>query len=205
MAEQTSTTTTETVNETFEQWLEKQPDDVKGKFAEHTTGLKTALEKERASAKDGAKAQARLAELEAAEVKRAEAQLTKEQLLEKQAADAKALAEKTAAEYKAQAEKVSADADAKLLKAAVLLKAKDMGFENPADAYDLARVRDVLKNVKTKEDGEYDEASLEAALKPLIGRLPVKQQGSGKGSPQFPQPGKPADKQQAVAKIKTRY
>lgn len=205
MADQVAgTTTTETVKETFEQWLEKQPADVREKFSEHTTGLKTALDKERASAKEGEKAAKRLAELEAQEAKRAEAALTKEQLMEKQAAEARAQAEKQAADYKTQAEKVSAEAEAKLLKAAVLLKAKDMGFENPADAYDLARVRDVLKSVKTKDDGEYDETSIEAVLKPLIGRLPVKQQGSGKGTPQLRQP-QPVEKEKAVAKIKTRY
>jgi serine phosphatase RsbU (regulator of sigma subunit) len=205
MADQVvGTTTTETVKETFEQWLEKQPDDVKAMFTTHVTGLKTALDKERKSASDGEKAQKRLLELEAQEARRAEAALTKEQLMEKQTADARAQAEKQASDYKAQAEKVSADAEAKLIKAAVLIKAKDMGFENPADAYDMARVRDVLKSIKTKDDGEYDEALIEAALKPLIGRLPVKQQGSGNGTPQLRKP-QPVEKDKAVAKIKTRY
>lgn len=127
------------------------------------------------SARD--KAEKELKKLQDAEVKRQEAQMTKEQLAEKQLADEKAKAEQAVAD----AAKKVAEADEKLLKAAFLLKAKDLGFEHPADAFALAD-----KTVKRNDDGEYDEASIEAALKPLIGRLPVKAQGDGKGTPKLP-------------------
>jgi hypothetical protein len=61
------------------------------------------------------------------------------------------------------------------------LKARDFGFEHPADAFALAD-----KTAVTKKDDEYDDASIEAALKPLIGRLPIKAQGDGKGTPKLP-------------------
>jgi hypothetical protein len=125
---------------------------------------------------EAARVQKKIESLELAEKKRLEAQLTKEQLAERQKAEEKAKIEKSLAD----AEKLVEAADAKLLKAAFLLKAKDMGFENPADAFALAD-----KTVKKKEDGEYDEASIEAALKPLIGRLPIKAQ-EGKGTPKLP-------------------
>lgn len=48
------------VNETFETWLEKQNDNVKGLYTTHTTGLKSALENERTANKT---AQAQLREL----------------------------------------------------------------------------------------------------------------------------------------------
>lgn len=114
--------------------------------------------------------------------KRLEAQMTKEQLLEKQNAEYKANAERAVAEAKALTEKVAAEAEAKLLKAAFLLKAQNMGFENPADAFLLADRSVIAK----KDDGEFDDTSIEGALKPLIGRLPVKAQGDGKGTPKLP-------------------
>jgi hypothetical protein len=136
------------------------------------------------------KAEKELKKLQYAETKRMEAQLTKEQLLEKQNAEYKAKAESAQAEAKALTAKLIADADEKLLKAAFLLKAKDMGFDNPADAYALAN-----KSVAKKEDGDYDEAAIEGALKPLIGRLPIKAQGDGKGTPKLPPAQKPKTKE----------
>jgi hypothetical protein len=131
----------------------------------------------------------KLEKFELAEKERADAQLTKEQLLEKQVAEANA-----------RAEQALAIADAKLLKAAFLLKAKDLGFENPEDAYALAN-----KEVKRKENGDFDEASIEAALKPLTGRLPVKAQGSGLGSPPSPNRTTPKEKQITSQPSRIRY
>jgi hypothetical protein len=98
------------------------------------------------------------------------------------------------------AQKIVAESETKLLKAAFLLKAKDMGFENPADAFALAN-----KTVAKKDDGEYDEASIETALKPLIGRLPVKAQGDGKGTPKLPQPPRKVENQKKFGEVKRRY
>ena len=133
---------------------------------------------------EAARVQKKVEAFEKAEKERAEAQLSKEELAEKQRADEKVKADQAVADADkkvAEADKKVAEADAKLLKAAFLLKAKDLGFEHPADAFALAD-----KNVTKKDDGEYDEASIEAALKPLIGRLPVKAQGDGKGTPKLP-------------------
>jgi len=127
---------------------------------------------------EAARVQKKVEAFEQAEKKRIEAQLSKEELAEKQRADEKAKADQALAD----ADKKVAEANNKLLKAAFLLKAKDLGFENPADAFALADKNAVTK----KDDGEYDEASIEAALKPLIGRLPIKAQGDGKGTPKLP-------------------
>lgn len=118
---------------------------------------------------------------EKAEKLRAEAALSKEQLQEKRTKEAEATVAKVRQEAEANLAKITADAETRLLKAAFLLKAKDMGFDNPDDAYALAN-----KSVIRKEDGDYDVASIEEALKPLIGRLPVKAQGDGKGTPKLP-------------------
>jgi Skp family chaperone for outer membrane proteins len=150
----------------FEKWLETQPAAVKELYAAKVGGLKTALDKERETAKANEKAAKRLADFEAAEQKRKEEQMTKEQLLETR------LAEMTR-----QVETTRAEAASKLLKSAVLLKASEMGFEHPADAHALAGL-DPAK--------EYTDAEIEAALKTLTGRLPVKAKGSGIGSPQLP-------------------
>lgn len=158
-------------DDSFEVWFSKQPQEVQDKFKAQYGNLEKALDAERKQSKDAKGNAKKLAEYEAAEQKRAEEQLSKEQLLEKQNA-----------EFKAQAEKIGVEAEAKLLKAAFLLKAKDLGFENPADAFALAD-KTVVKKL---ESGDFDEASIEIALKPLIGRLPVKQQGDGKGTPKFP-------------------
>ena len=124
---------------------------------------------------EAARVQKKIESFELAEKTRLEAQMTKEQLAEKQQANERAKVEKTLAD----AEKTLAQADAKLLKSAFLLKAKDMGFENPADAFVLAE-----KTITKKDDGEYDEAGIEAALKPLIGRLPIKK-SEGAGTPKL--------------------
>lgn len=113
----------------------------------------------------------KLEALEKAETERQEAQLTKEQKLERELADAKA-----------DAERARMEANAKLLKSAVLLKAASMGFEHPNDAYALAEIGNITAN----EQGDYDEKAIETVLKPLTGRLPVKTQGAGIGTPKLP-------------------
>jgi len=121
--------------------------------------------------------------LEAAEKTRADEQLTKEQRLEKELLEARAQVETTRAE-----------AAAKLLKSAVLLKASEMGFEHPADAYALAGLDPAT---------EYTDAQIEAALKTLTGRLPVKAQGAGVGSAKFP--GKSGVKIQSTQKATRKF
>lgn len=150
----------------FETWLISQPAAVKTLYQTQISNLKSALDAERAAAKVNEKAARKLAEFETAEQKRKDEQLTREQLLEKQLSEARQQVETTRAE-----------AATKLLKSAVLLKASEMGFEHPADAYALAGI---------DPTAEYTDAQIEAALKTLTGRLPVKAKGSGIGSPQIP-------------------
>ena len=150
----------------FETWLIAQPDGVKTLYAAQIGNLKSALETERKAAKENEKAVKRLADFEAAETKRKEEQMSREQLLEKRLA-----------EMAQQVETTKAEAAAKLLKSAVLLKASELGFEHPADAYSLAGLDPTT---------EYTDEQIEAALKTLTGRLPVKAQGAGVGSPKIP-------------------
>lgn len=178
-------TATESSITSFEAWLETQPVAVKTLYQAQVSNLKSALDSERKTAKENEKAAKKLAEFEAAEQKRKEEQMTKEQLLETR------LAEMTR-----QVEMTRADAAAKLLKSAVLLKASEMGFEHPADAYALAGLDPAH---------EYTDAEIDAALKTLTGRLPVKQKGAGIGSPQLPN--KPAPQNnKTVAQVRSpRY
>ena len=188
MTDETQTTppavTAQSVTD-FETWLIAQPDGVKTLYAAQVGNLKSALEKERETAKANEKAVKRLADFEAAETKRKEEQMSKEQLLETR------LAEMTK-----QVETTRADAAAKLLKAAVLLKASEMGYEHPADAYALAGLDPAT---------EYTDAQIEAALKTLAGRLPVKAKGDGLGSPRLPNTPKPQNKQPVAQVRSPRY
>ena len=142
------------------------------------TRAQALIEKLQAENKDYKATSKRLADLEAKEQARADAQLTKEQQLEKQVAEAKA-----------DAVKARMEANAKLLKSAVLLKAAAMGFEHPTDAFALAD----LSAITADEAGDYDEKLIEAALKPLAGRLPTKTQGDRVGTPKLPQNAKQSE------------
>lgn len=168
MTEETNTTEAEVQPTATEP---KQPE----KSAEHMipkSRLDEVIEQKR-------KAEERLKEFEDAEARRKEAEMTEAQKLQA----AKDKAEADAAQAKAEAQNAMAEANAKLLKSAVLMKASAMGFEHPADAY-------ALMDVSQVKD-ESDEAGIEAALKSLIGRLPIKTQGDGKGTPKLKLPDKP--------------
>jgi hypothetical protein len=65
----------------FEDWLKGQPESVQTKYAEHTGGLKSALDAERAKAKEADKLKKKLAEYETAEQKRKEAELSETEKL----------------------------------------------------------------------------------------------------------------------------
>ena len=188
MTDETQTTppavTAQSVTD-FETWLIAQPESVKTLYAAQVGNLKSALESERKAAKESEKAVKRLQEFEAAETKRKEEQMTREQLLEKQLG-----------EMRQQVETTRAEAAAKLLKSAVLLKASEMGYEHPSDAYALAGLDPAT---------EYTDAQIEAALKTLAGRLPVKAKGDGLGSPRLPNTPKPQNKQPVAQVRSPRY
>lgn len=62
--------------ETFDKWLETQPESVRKQYEAHTSGMKSALDAERAKAKEAAKQLKRLEVLEAEEQKRKEAEMS---------------------------------------------------------------------------------------------------------------------------------
>jgi hypothetical protein len=132
----------------------------------------------------------KLEALEKADEERANAQLSREQRLEKEVAEAKA-----------EAQNARLEANAKLLKSAVLLKASAMGFEHPADAFALAD----LSAIALDGAGEYDDKLIEAALKPLAGRLPVKQAGANLGSPVPPNKKAPTKDNKLAPRSSVRF
>lgn len=68
----------------FEDWLSSQPDNVQKLYVERTSGLKSALDAERAKAKETAKQLKKLAELEQAEQARSEAEMSETDKLKAQ-------------------------------------------------------------------------------------------------------------------------
>lgn len=95
-AAQSTTQTTPPANVTFEDWLAGQDETVKGLYTVHTSGLKSALESERAASKA---AQAQLREL----AKKAEKGSELEAALTKQADQLSALEKQAAFQDKAHA------------------------------------------------------------------------------------------------------
>jgi alanyl-tRNA synthetase len=85
----------------FEAWLEGQPESVRAMYAEHTSGLKTALSDERSKAKAAAKLQKELDAYKQAEQDRKEAEMSEMDKLKAQADQLKAeLAERKQSDLK---------------------------------------------------------------------------------------------------------
>lgn len=106
----------ETQDADFDTWLAKQPKDVQDKFSTHISGLKSALEKERASSKELTKAQKRLKELEEAEAKRAEAEMSEKERLEKRVAEAEAKREQAEKDLRENRVRIAIEREAVKLK-----------------------------------------------------------------------------------------
>jgi len=110
--------------ETFEQWLEKQPDGVKARWTEETKGLTSALKSEREKARELEKGAKKLAELEKAEAERAKAQLTETERLTAERDEAlKAV------------ETAKSEAKTARIRSAIEAKAAMLGYADPTDAY----------------------------------------------------------------------
>lgn len=146
----------------FEAWLEKQPDNVKAMYAEHTGGLRSALEKERKANKENADKVKRLDELEKAETKRKQEQMSE--------------AEKAAMKL-SEAEKGKSKAEEALqeerTRSAITLEAAAQGFENPEDVFQLAD----MAELEFGDDGRPTKESVQAVVKKLEGRLPKAEAG----------------------------
>jgi len=110
--------------ETFDQWLEKQPEDAKARYAENTKGLTSALHSERETRKELEKGAKKLAELEKAEAEKARAQLSETERLKAERDDAlKAV------------ETAKGEAKTARIRSAIEAKAAMLGFADSQDAY----------------------------------------------------------------------
>jgi len=141
--------------QSFEDWLAEQPEDVQKMYKEHTSGLKSALDKERAANKGVAEKLKRLADLEAAEKKRKEAEMSE---LDKAKAKLAEAEQKLAQQTK--------EMNTFRIKHAVEITAGKLGFQNPEDAYQLAD----LSAVEITDEGKV--AGVEEALKALAKSRP---------------------------------
>ena len=147
----------------FEEWLAKQPAEVKAAYDEHTGGLKTALQAERDANKEGKKAAARLKELEDAEAKRQEAALSETDKLKKQVEAAEA-----------KGKEALQKADERVIRSEVISVAAQLGFADPKDAFALVD----RSTFKVKDDGAVE--GVEVVLKDLAKAKPymLKKAGS---------------------------
>lgn len=162
----------------FETWLETQPDDVKALYSEHTSGLKSALQKERDANEKAKKDQARLAELEAKEKEREDATKSETDKLTTRATTAEA--ERDAA----RAERDSAQAALKTerIKNSIIAEASKMGFTDPADAYTLTDLKEIQIDDQGAVTGAAEAIKKLAEAKPyLLGKPAPK--GDGMGTP----------------------
>jgi hypothetical protein len=148
----------------FEEWLSKQPDDVRQGYETHVTGLKSALDKERAAAK---KRQDKEADEER---KRQEAALSETEKAAKRVADLEKSNTELADKWRA------AQAREALRAAAGKAGIVFAGAQAEADAIGFA-----MSAVKVSDDGSVEEA--ETALKQIVKDRPylVKAQSSGDG------------------------
>lgn len=173
---ETAQPVTETVPEVpktvkFEEWLAKQPDDVKAAYDEHTGGLKSALQAERDLNKDAKRATARVKELEDAEAARVEATLSEKDKLTKRA---------EAAEAKA---KDALDkANERVIRSEVISIASQLGFADPKDAFALID----KSKFQVNDDGAVDGVA--EVLKDLAKQKPymLKKAGAGPIGPTNP-------------------
>lgn len=161
----------------FEVWIESQPDEIKSLYSEHTTGLKSALKKEREANEAAKKDQARLAELEAKEKERADANKSETEKLTTRAATAEA--ERDAA--KAERDQANEKLKAERIKTAIIAEASKLGFADPDDAYPLADRSAIQIDDKDTVTGAAEAVKKLAEAKPhLLGKAG---QGDGVGTP----------------------
>lgn len=195
---ETTPTNPPTSPETWDAYLATLPDEqrklVESLHESKVTGLKSALDAERAANKENAPKIKRLADLEAEEEKRRKAQMSELEQAQEEARQAKEEALKANSER----ERVLAEAASQALKTAVLLKASEMGFEHPEDAYALAD----LAIIETDESGKF--SNLEAVLEPIKSRLPLKGGKQTKSQYSPTNPGAAGSQQETDAQKKAR-
>lgn len=155
---------------TFEVWIESQPDEIKTLYQTHTTGLKSALEKERAANEEGKKSAKRLAELEAKEKERADKEKSEMDKLTERATTAEA-----------EREAARADLKAERIKTAIIAEASKLGFTDPADAYTLTDRTAIAIDEKGTVTGAEEAIKKLSEAKPYL--LGQAKNGDGVGTP----------------------
>lgn len=151
-------------------WLEAQPTAVQQQYESHVKGLKSALDAERAKAKEAMKMQKRLTELEEKEKKLKEAELTEMQKLQTQLS-----------ELQGSYAQLESALTIERLQRQIVTAATKLGFIDPDDAYHFIDPADV-------EVEEGRAKNIEDLLKDIAKKKPylVKSQEEKKtpGSPQ---------------------
>lgn len=148
---------------TWDAYVESLSDDVKELYTTHVSGLKNALTSERETNKETAAKLKRLEELEEADKKRKEEQMTEMEKLQAQVAER----DQKYADLQAQIDQERDQFNSERIKSAVKLAAKDLGFADPGDAYNLADITGVEID---DESGEIK--GVEDALKKLSDAKP---------------------------------
>jgi hypothetical protein len=162
----------------FEVWIESQPEDIKTLYSEHTSGLKSALQKEREANEKAKKDQAKLAELEAKEKERADKEKSEMDKLTERATTAEA--EREAA--KAETEKANQKLKAERIRTAIIAEAGRVGFIDTEDAYTLLDKTAIQIDDKDAVTGVPEAVKKLAEAKPhLLGQ--AKSKGDGVGTP----------------------
>ena len=141
----------------FETWLATQPEETRKQFADHVTGLKSALVSERNLNKDGKAALRKLKTFEDAETLRQQKELTDAQK-NKLAAD-NAIAE---------AKQLKADLLTERINNVVLAEAGKLNFADPQDAIVFIK----RESLEIDDDGKVDPGSVVTALKVLLKAKP---------------------------------
>jgi hypothetical protein len=152
--------------ETWEKFLETQPDDIKTLYASHTAGLRSALQKERDAAKLTGPQRQRLQELEKLQKDREDAEKTETQKLADQVAS-----------LTSQLTEAKDVHNEQLIRLSVIAEAAALLFKNPEDAYLLVD----LEGIEVDEDGKIKGIS--SALKELAKKKPYLLKSSDEKQP----------------------
>jgi hypothetical protein len=163
--------------ESFDAFIESQPDDIKTLYQTHTAGLQSALQKERDANKKAKEDAKRLSELEAKEKEREDASKSEMDKIAERATKAEAerdaaIAEREAAKKSLQAERI---------RNVVIANASKAGFVDPEDAYALIDLASIKIDEEDKVTGVDEAVKKLAEAKPhLLGQA---KKGDGVGTP----------------------
>lgn len=174
----------------YEKWLAKQPDKVRKLIEEKTAGLKSALEKERATSKDGQKAAKKLAEYEEAEKKRKEAEMTETERIKADLAEAnRKLTEQTAS------------LNTERVRNVLIAGIQKLELKYAEDVYKIVIESDTAPAI----DADGKITGVDAALKTFAESHPEWPKVSAGGPGSLQKKKKPADEKKSAPRSNTRY